>query len=291
MLGDRDRQDSIQSLGFAFDPARGRWRAIAPPPIDDARETAWTGSLLLVAAPDRQMAAYDPTADCWLLMPEMPLPELPENARRPPRKAVTADTRPFSDKLKRAISSRRKTASPLTPTSCARSCADPYQPESRQHGFPMTEAESQDLLTRSSFAGRASDIQKWLRNLPTFGGLWQDQRVGGDIVIALTGGRLRGAPGASTSASPRTTRRRPGGWSIVPRTERELKRALWRVGAVSKRLDPAAMLWAAGVDLSAGRLSLTYDPDDVGRMRPRKKELEKGLGVPVRITSGRVTGQ
>ena len=33
---------------------------------------------------------------------------------------------------------------------------------------------------------------------------------------------------------------------------------------------------------------LMYDPDDVGRMRPRKKELEKRLGVPVRITSGRV---
>jgi hypothetical protein len=57
---------------------------------------------------------------------------------------------------------------------------------------------------------------------------------------------------------------------------------------VSKQLDPDATLWAAGVDLSAGGLSLTYDPDDVGRMRPRKKELEKRLGVPVRITSGRV---
>jgi hypothetical protein len=75
---------------------------------------------------------------------------------------------------------------------------------------------------------------------------------------------------------------------IVPFTEKELKRALWRVGRVSKRLDPDATLWAASVDLSAGGLSLVYDPDDVGRMRPRKAELEKALGVPVRMTSGRV---
>ncbi len=458
VLGYRDRPDSIKSLGFAFVPARGRWRAIAPPPIDDAREAVWTGSLLLVAAPDRQVAAYDPAADCWLRLPEMPLPQLPENARtwrameweldsihwtgdgllavvttessrvpigvvsfdpgtwswepgpqappssqlsrpvyaegrlwflfgdpaedtisnatydprtrqwqaletncaitsswadltgrlimqprwerrawdpstgqcyriprvkdrartggaevwtgrdyliwsgaygdsgrafpdgivyRPPRKAVTADTRPFSDKLRRAISSRRKNGFDTDPDVVRPIMRDPYQPKSRQHGFPMTEAESRDLLTRSSFAGRASDIQRWLRTLPTFGGLWQDQRVGGDIVIALTEADHEVLRGIDQRFTPYDT---PTPWRlvIVPRTERELKRALWRVGAVSKRLDPAAMLWAAGVDLSGGRLSLTYDPDDVARMRARKQELERALGVPVRITSGRV---
>lgn len=63
---------------------------------------------------------------------------------------------------------------------------------------------------------------------------------------------------------------------------------LFGMSLASVMLVTDAMLWAAGVDLSAGGLSLMYDPDDVDRMRARKEELEKRLGVPVRITSGRV---
>jgi hypothetical protein len=75
---------------------------------------------------------------------------------------------------------------------------------------------------------------------------------------------------------------------VVPFTEKGLKQALRRVDRVSRRLDPDATLWAASIDQSMGGLSLMYDPEDVGHMRPRKAELEKALGVPVRMTSGRV---
>ncbi len=453
LLGYRNRPDSIESLGYAFDPARGRWRAIAPPPIDAGRDTVWTGSLLLVAAPDRQMAAYDPAADCWLRVPEMPLPELPENARtwramewqldsvhwtgdellavvatewprvpigvvsfdpgtwgwepgpqappsshlsrpvyaegrlwflfgdpsgdgisnatydpvarrwraietdcavtsagadwtgrlivqprwerrawdpstgqcyrvprvkdrartggatvwtgreyviwsgaygdsgrafpdgivyRPRREAVTADTRLFSDKLKRAISSRRRYGFDTDPQVVREIMRDPWQPASRRFGFPMTAAEESSIWSMSAKASQAGHVQPRLRKLPTYAGLWQDQRSGGDFAIALTD--------ADPEVLSRIDGWMAGRWRlvIVPFTEKELKRALWRVDRVTKRLDPDAILWAAAVELSAGGLELMYDPDDVERMRARRSELEKRLGVPVRISSGRV---
>lgn len=74
----------------------------------------------------------------------------------------------------------------------------------------------------------------------------------------------------------------------MPRSLAELKAAFQRARKVSRELDPTAMLWAVGLDQSSGTIRLTYDPDDVVHVRARKKQLEKRLGVPVRITSGRV---
>lgn len=87
VLGRRLADEFDVAAEYAFDPALGRWRGIAPSPLDGVsesawiRESAWTGDLLLVGSRDRKMAAYDPVADCWLRLPELPLPELPQNAR------------------------------------------------------------------------------------------------------------------------------------------------------------------------------------------------------------------
>lgn len=453
--GDRIEPDgeSQVPVHLAFDPASGRWRTLAPSPLADTGELVWTGALLVDVTPDRHAAAYDPAADCWLPMPDVPLPELPANDRtmramdwsvdqsawtgdgllavvhseesevglgvvafdplswtwdpgplgplasgssailvddrlwfmdrspndrwltngtydpgseswtvldtgcrlhagfavwtgrlimeplyarraydpasgacyrlpkrkdraryvldpvwtgreyvvwsgswgdsgigrpdgivyRPPRSALTdAQAKPMSKKLKRAIEARQRYGFDSDPEVVRAIMRDPWQPASRKFGFPMTAAEENSIWSRSAKASQAGHVQPRLRKLPTYAGLWQDQRSGGDVAIALT------------EADPEVLSRidgwMAGPWRlvIVPFTERELKRALWRVDKVSKRLDPDAILWAAGIDLSAGGLSLVYDPDDVGRMRAHEKELEQRIGVPVHISAGRV---
>ncbi|MEA2026079.1 MAG: hypothetical protein U9O18_05260, partial [Chloroflexota bacterium] len=458
VLGYRDTPDSSFGVGYAFDPARGRWREIAPPPMDGGREAAWIGDLLVVASRDRSAAAYDPVADCWLQMPEVPLPELPENEHtwrdmewearslhwtgdellavvgtdvervpvgivsfdprtwtwdpgpqappsirlsnpiladgllwfmfedtlddhivdatydpvtklwaavdidcpisswravwtgrlimepmwdrhaydprtgqcfrtprlkdrartsgatvwtgreyivwsgaygdsgrafpdgivyRPPRSAITAEkARPIGKKLRRAIAARRELGFDGDPDVVRRIMADPYQPGSRMYGFPMTEEEQRDLR-RGGLATRASDAKSWLRRQPIYGGIWLDQRTGGDIVIALT----EAAPDVIDEIDRRFVPyggETPWRLVIVPRTFEDLRVAFRRAWRVSKELDSTAMLWAVGLDESAGAITMMYDPDNVKRMRAHKKKLEKELGVPVRITSGRV---
>jgi hypothetical protein len=445
--------ESQLPVHLAFDPASGRWRTLAPSPLADTGSLAWTGALLIKVTRDRHAAAYDPAADCWLRLPDVPLPEIGDEDRewrerrwtvdsihltgdevlavvrngsriplgvvsfdaemwtwdpgppappssslsrpvlaegrlwflfeepvadrivdavydpaterweaidaacplssggavwtgrlimeprwarhafdpvsgacyrtprgkdrartagaevwtgrefivwsgaygdagrafadglvyRPPRSALTAEqATPMSKKLRRAIEARHHYGFDTDPEVVRAIMRDPWQPASRKFGFPMTATEESSIWSMSAKASQAGHVQPRLRKLPTFAGLWQDKRSGGVFAIALTD--------ADPEVLSQIDGWMAGPWRlvIVPFTEKELKRALWRVGRVSKRLDPDATLWAASVDLSAGGLSLVYDPDDVGRMRPRRAELEKALGVPVRMTSGRV---
>ena len=445
--------ESQVPVHLAFDLASGRWRTLAPSPLADTGQLAWTGTVLIEVTPDRHAAAYDPAADCWLRMPDVPLPELPANDRtmramewsvqelawtgdgllavvhneepefglgvvafdpvtwtwdpgpqgpltsqlanavlidgqllfmsrspndrwlgngtydpatgtwtdfdtgcrldagfavwtgrlimdpyarraydpatgacyrlpkrkdraryvldpvwtgreyvvwsgswgdsgigrpdgivyRPPREALTdAQAKPIGKKLQRAIEARRHYGFDTDPEVVRAIMRDPWQPASRKFGFPMTAAEESAIWSMSAKASQAGHVQPRLRKLPTYAGLWQDQRSGGDFAIALT------------EADPEVLAQidgwMAGPWRlvIVPFTERELRQALRRVHRVSKRLDPDAILWAAGIDLSAGGLSLVYDPDDVARMRAHEKELEQRIGVPVHISAGRV---
>ena len=64
--------------GLAYDPAEDRWREIAPRAaasdgLDHGLAGAlWTGSHVIVVDAPGMVAAYEPTADCWLTLPEMP---------------------------------------------------------------------------------------------------------------------------------------------------------------------------------------------------------------------------
>jgi hypothetical protein len=126
---------------------------------------------------------------------------------------VTAEkAEPLGKKLRRAISTRRKWGFETDPEVVREIMRDPFQPSSSEHGFPMTEAEQQDLYRRSGLAGQASGIERWLRREAIYGGMWQDQRASGIIVIALTEADPAViaridleflAHGASRTASPR----------------------------------------------------------------------------------------
>jgi hypothetical protein len=203
--------------------------------------------------------------------------------------AVSADeqAKPIGKELQRIIRARRSFGFETDPDIVRAIRRDPYQPDSRQYGFPMTEAEAQDLLARSGWSGRASFIRPWLRKQDGFGGIWIDQRDGGAIAIAFT------------KADPEVIREidqrfapfdGPTPWKlvIVPRSYEELRDAFRRARRVSRAIDPDAMLWSVGLDQQGGVISLLYDPDDVGRMRAQKTTLERRLGVPVRIEGGRV---
>ncbi len=150
----------------------------------------------------------------------------------------------------------------------------------------MTEAEYWDLNDRSWFSTEAQEVVRYVRRLPSFGGVWIDQRHGGRLAVALT----NADPEVIATIDAKLPTEPDLGWRlvIVPRTFQELKAAANRAWKVSQELDPTAKLWSVGLDSKNGRIRVMYDPDDVGRMRPRKDELEKELGVPVVITSGRV---
>ncbi|CAN5792546.1 hypothetical protein BH23CHL8_BH23CHL8_31460 [soil metagenome] len=358
--GSRHGPDSSWRAWYAFDPATGRWRDVAPSLLGSpyGGPLAWTGNLLL-AVSGQSAAAYDPAADCWLEMPEVPLPELPENAMtaradewavrsihwtgdellavvvrveedgtagivsfdpsawtwtpgpigpidgdlvdpvlaqgklwfisedpgdargelttnatydpatdtwarletdcrintrwatwtgrlimepyrdrrafepgtgachrtpasrdrarewepvwtgreflywsgaygdtlrafrdgvayRPPRQAITGEeAKPIGKKLMRAIKARRHYGFDTDPEVVREIRRDPWQPASDRFGFPMTAAEESSIWSRSAKASQAGLVQPRLRKLPTYGGLWQDQRSGGHFPIAL----------------------------------------------------------------------------------------------------------
>ncbi len=459
VFGSRAGPDSDSVDWYAFDPARGRWRDVAPSPPDRyGGSMAWTGDLLLVVGGDRTAAAYDPAADCWLEMPEAPLPELQENERtlrvaewgvasthwtgtellavvvgpwprhptgtatfdlgswtwtpgsigpvagdmvdpvfadgrlwfmsedpndrhvtnatydpitdtwvahetgcpvntrwatwtgrlimepysdrrafdpstgqcfrtppskdrarqwepvwtgrefiywsgaygdtsharpdgivyRPPRSAVTAErVEPIGKKLARAISSRRRAGLDTDLDIVREIMQDPYQPASEQFGFPMSEDDFWDINSRSHFSHQLhAELVDHVKSRRIHGGTWIDQRAGGALVIALT----EEDPRIIAKIDELVPKDPDLGWRlvIVPMTRKELNRAFNRAWKVSKEVDPTAMLWSVGRDDMNGRIEMMYDPDDVKRMRARKDELEKELGVPVRITSGRV---
>ncbi|MFV2064858.1 MAG: hypothetical protein ACC726_15305 [Chloroflexota bacterium] len=458
VLGIRAGRDADVATNYAFDPASGRWREVAPSPLETGGMAVWASDRLVVASSDRAAAAYDPVADCWQEMPDVPLPELPENARRlatakwqvgsmewtgnellavvavkrpdvpigiatfdprtwtwesgpqgpvdavtddgiyadgrlwfmseerngrytfnaaydpatrhwevvdtgcpleargavwtgrlilepnprgyafdpatgecfrlprakdrprnttavvwtgreaiqwsgawgdalrarpdgiayrPPRAATTADkAQPIGKKLRQAIKARRRHGFDTDPAVVREISQSRYQPASRQFGFPMTREEYSDILSRGSFISGAEPVLTYVRRLPIFGGVWQDQRAGGALAIALTK--------ADADVIAKIDSMMPAqpdlGWRlvIVPRSLKELKVALGRARKVSEKIDPSAMLWAAGLNQSDGLIVLMYDPDAVKRMRARKGRLERALGVPLRITSGRV---
>jgi hypothetical protein len=62
--------------GAAYDPAKARWRQVAPAPLAPRRNhaAAWTGSEMLIVGGDgrRDGAAYNPVADSWRPLPPAP---------------------------------------------------------------------------------------------------------------------------------------------------------------------------------------------------------------------------
>lgn len=86
--GHADERGEWAVNGSAYDPDRGRWREIAPAPVERVYHSdgLWTGRLLVVWGshhpPGRQLrdeagpsfaAAYDPAADRWQQLPAPPV--------------------------------------------------------------------------------------------------------------------------------------------------------------------------------------------------------------------------
>jgi hypothetical protein len=61
---------------FAFDPAKARWRRLAPAPLSRPASSAlWTGTrLVLLDGPQGPGYAYDPGTDRWSTLPRLPFP-------------------------------------------------------------------------------------------------------------------------------------------------------------------------------------------------------------------------
>jgi hypothetical protein len=74
-----DRSRSLQTpddraRGAALDPVAGHWRDVARPPLSGQAITlAWDGSEAIAWDHDLDSAAYDPGADTWRSLPELPL--------------------------------------------------------------------------------------------------------------------------------------------------------------------------------------------------------------------------
>lgn len=73
-----------RTVGWGYDPAADRWRALPEPPLGGGRTraaVAWTGRELVVAGgwshaddrPARDGAAYDPATDRWRALPDAPI--------------------------------------------------------------------------------------------------------------------------------------------------------------------------------------------------------------------------
>ena len=217
IAGHRNTPDGATPVPLAFDPGTGRWRTLATSPLDHTGELAWVGDLLIEVTAGRHAAAYDPSDDCWIAMPDIPLPDLPAN-----------------DRTMRAMD-----WSPSQLVWVGDRLLAIVQTEDPEFGLGVV----------------AFDPQTWT---------WDP------------------GPQGPLSSQVATAILIDGQLLFMDRSPND------RWLANGKRLDPDATLWAAGVDLSAGGLSFVYDRDDVQRMRVRKKDLEKRLGVPVSISSGRV---
>lgn len=72
--GVQDDFATYVSDGAAYDPARGRWKRIAPAPIrsNEYTHAVWTGSRMLVWT-GSQGASYDPATDRWRHLPRAPI--------------------------------------------------------------------------------------------------------------------------------------------------------------------------------------------------------------------------
>jgi hypothetical protein len=74
-----DRQRSVlapddRARGSALDPVTGHWRDLQVAPLSgQAIAVAWDGSELIGWDHDRTSAAYDPGADSWRTLPDLPL--------------------------------------------------------------------------------------------------------------------------------------------------------------------------------------------------------------------------
>jgi hypothetical protein len=75
------RDDGQRYLaGLALDPSRDQWRELAAVAVDPsdpdedrvATGTVWTGERLVIVTPTHEVAAYDPVADCWDVLPPVP---------------------------------------------------------------------------------------------------------------------------------------------------------------------------------------------------------------------------
>ena len=127
-------------------------------------------------------------------------------------------------------------------------------------------------------------LRAMARRLPIYGGIWIDQRSFARAVLALT------EPDPEVIAQLRASFPDTGAvtWrlALVRSTFKELAHGLRRAFRVSRELDPAARLYAVGLDEMRNRLEFTYDPADAPRMRRQIERLERRLGVDVAIKAG-----
>jgi len=249
-------------IATSLDPATGAWSEVA---VDCARwggDGTWTGSVLL----DGDTALDPVTGRCYALTRQPDRPRLG---------AVEAWTG------RELIHWGGGTAEDLG----LRSDGMRFVPPHRSVLYPDGVRPSRPPREQGNgFIGEALAIRALTEKLPTYGGIWLDRGAYGRAVLALTEPDPELIAGIDAFAGPHTL----GGWRrvLVRSTHRELVRALHRASAVSRRLDPDASIFAAGVDESANRLVLDHTPGGPRRMHPRIPDLERELGVDVVIEAG-----
>ena len=127
-------------------------------------------------------------------------------------------------------------------------------------GIPMTAAEDRavDLPGRMAFANAVSDsLPPALRSLPTFGGVWIDQKGGGGLVVALTG---IDAQASSLIASRTPSPSRGIAIRQVFGSRTELQRAVERL-AQTPPAGFGSRFLGAGLDEEANAVRLYVTPE------------------------------
>lgn len=150
-------------------------------------------------------------------------------------------------------------------------------------GVAMTKSEADeiDIGDRVRFLDSLEeDILPYVRKLPEFGGVWQDQRHNGRLVVMVTSDaeNIREQidermPGSSRGVIVRT----------VDHDYAELDRAFRRAMERWNEVAPAIPATAVGIDVAANGLVLKVGPKDLGDARRKADDLAERLGVPVEV--------
>jgi len=161
---------------------------------------------------------------------------------------------------------------------------------SAEWGFPTTADEAQEL----DLHGRARFVQDleptvlpFVRALPTFGGVWIDQREGGSLVVMLT--RLESdVIAAIDGLMPEGSL----GWraELAQVEHAKLLDAFDRIRVVWLAMQSATVPTAVSVDERHSRLVVDVTPERFEAAQGELTSIEQELGVPVAL-SARQLGQ